>query len=86
MLSLNTCNGCHNIETGATFRQVVPNAFGTPAFLSGFLTGTVITDPAEIPGTWHFADLQRRALDLAELVNSPCLLSPFHFRPLNMTH
>jgi hypothetical protein len=86
MLSLNTCNGCHNIETNATFRQVVPNAFGTPAFLSGFLTGTTANNPAEIPGIWHFADLERRALDLAELVSSPCLLKPLRFRPLNMTH
>lgn len=86
MLSLNTCNGCHNIETGTLFRQVTPNAFGTPATLSGFLTGTTVSNPAEIPGTWHFADLQRRAQDLAELVNSPCLLTPLHFRPLNMTH
>jgi hypothetical protein len=86
MLSLNTCNGCHNIETNATFRQVVPNAFGTPAFLSGFLTGTTVHDPAEIPGVWQFADLQRRAVDLADLVNGPCLFMPLHFRPLNMTH
>jgi hypothetical protein len=86
MLSLNTCNGCHNIETGALFRQVTPNGFGSPATLSGFLTGTTVSGPAEIPGTWHFADLQRRAQDLAELVNSPCLLTPLHFRPLNMTH
>lgn len=86
MLSLNTCNGCHNIETGTGFRQVIPNAFGSPATLSGFLLGIGISNPAEIPGHWHFADLQRRAIDLAELVNSPCLLTPFHFRPLNMAH
>lgn len=86
MLSLNTCNGCHNIETGTGFQHVTPNGFGSPAGLSGFLTGTTVLDPAEIPGTWHFADLQRRAQDLAELVNSPCLLTPLHFRPLNMTH
>jgi hypothetical protein len=86
MLSLNTCNGCHNIETGTNFRMVAPNAFGSAASISSFLLGTTVTDPAEIPGTWHFADLQRRAIDLANLVHSPCVLSPLHFRPLNMTH
>jgi len=86
MLSLNTCNGCHDVETGTGVRQVIPNDWGVPATLSGFLNGTTVSNPAEIPGTWHFADLQRRAIDLADLVNSPCLLTPFHFRPLNMTH
>jgi hypothetical protein len=66
--------------------MVAPNAFGSAASISSFLLGTTVTDPAEIPGTWHFADLQRRAIDLANLVHSPCVLSPLHFRPLNMTH
>ena len=87
MFSLNTCNGCHNIETGTLFRHVSPSlTFGNPATLSGFLTGITVTDPAEIPGTWQFADLQRRAQDLINLVNAPCIILPFQFRPLNMTH
>lgn len=87
MFSLQTCNGCHNIETGTNFRHVSPAlTFGNPAILSGFLTGTTVNDPAEIPGSWHFADLQRRAQDLVDFVNSPCLFIPFHFTPLNMTH
>jgi hypothetical protein len=87
MFSLNTCNGCHNLETGASFLQISPAiSFGSPASLSGFLTGTTVIDPAEIPGTWKFADLQRRAQDLIDLVNSPCLFIPLHFRPLNMVH
>lgn len=87
MFSLNTCNGCHNIETGASFLQISPaTSFGNPASLSGFLTGTTVIDPAEIPGVWKFADLQRRAQDLIDLVNSPCLLIPLHFKPLNMVH
>ncbi|HEV9036708.1 MAG TPA: choice-of-anchor X domain-containing protein [Puia sp.] len=87
MLSLQTCDGCHNIETGTLFRHVSPPlTAGSPALLSGFLVGTTVTDPAEIPGTWKFADLQRRAQDLVDLVNSPCVFIPFHFAPLNMTH
>ena len=87
MFSLQTCDGCHNIETGTLFRHVSPSSTaGSPALLSGFLTGTTVTDPAEIPGVWHFADLKRRAQDLADLVNSPCIFIPFHFTPLNMTH
>jgi len=87
MFSLNTCNGCHNIETGTNFLQIAPaTSFGSPALLSGFLNGITVTDPAEIPGTWKFADLQRRAQDLIDLVNSPCLFIPLHFKPLNMTH
>ena len=87
MLSLQTCNGCHNIETGTLFRHVSPAlAPGAPASLSGFLTGTTVKDPAEIPGEWQFADLKRRAQDLVDLVNGPCVFIPFHFQPLNMTH
>jgi hypothetical protein len=53
MFSLNTCNGCHNIETGSSFLQIAPaTTFGNPAFLSGFLTGITVVDPAEIPGIW----------------------------------
>jgi hypothetical protein len=41
-LSLNTCNGCHGEESHTGFLHVGPVSFGTPANLSGFLTGETI--------------------------------------------
>lgn len=40
VLSLNTCSGCHGGETQTFFTHVDPAPFGSPAGLSGFLTGT----------------------------------------------
>lgn len=39
ILSLNTCSGCHGGETQTFFTHIDPAPFGTPAGLSGFLTG-----------------------------------------------
>ena len=78
ILSLNTCSGCHGGETQTDFRQVIPNGFGTAATLSGFLTGLpAVPDAAARPagGPVHnrpFSDLLRRALDLQNLVQTPC--------------
>jgi hypothetical protein len=68
--SLNTCNGCHSsAETGVPFLQISPRFPGNEAFLSGFLTGTTIPDPATgVPRT--FNDLRRRNLDLKAVVCS----------------
>ena len=38
--SLNTCSGCHSGETQTGFTMIDPVPYGTPARLSGFLTGT----------------------------------------------
>jgi hypothetical protein len=72
--SLNTCNGCHNPETRTPFTHVGPRAIGTPAALSCFLTGIGcdVTDPADDSPTRHFADLDRRAQRLADLVGREC--------------
>jgi hypothetical protein len=73
LFSLGTCNACHAGETQTAFTHVKPAPFGTPAGLSGFLTGISVVDPADGSPTRLFNDLQRRAVDLDALVNSRCL-------------
>ncbi len=82
-LSLNTCSGCHGadaIDPGfdPPFYHVDPNSpGGSPARLSRFLTGTgssPIPDPSPISGVGRdFADLDRRAVDLQDLLATGCL-------------
>jgi hypothetical protein len=67
LFSLNTCNGCHGREAGIPdFLQIRPRSAGSEATLSGFLTGTVITDPVSSQQR-TLNDLQRRADDLKAL-------------------
>jgi hypothetical protein len=61
--ALNTCNGCHSIETGVNFLQISPRSPGSEAFLSGFLTGTRVQDPVTFQ-LREFNDLARRRADL----------------------
>lgn len=88
---LNTCNGCHTTETGTAFTHVGCREFGSfvEAPLSGFLTGiSGVPDPRSPAlagvGPYSFADLDRRVIDLDELVNCPC--NPFHLiaQPLSI--
>lgn len=74
--ALNTCNGCHTLdETDTPFRHVTA---ASPVKLSGFLTGTTVADP--IDGTLReFNDLERRAADMEELLNTSCLLESTKF-------
>jgi hypothetical protein len=66
--SLNTCNGCHSSEEAGVFFLQVGNRFpGQEAFLSGFLTGTTVTDPVTFQPRTH-NDLARRNRDLHALV------------------
>lgn len=75
--ALNTCGGCHRVETGTPFLQVgfpvdhdLPRSLGAPAELAGFLTGIEIEDPVD-PGVLRsFDDLERRREDLVELIQS----------------
>jgi hypothetical protein len=83
--SLQTCNGCHLGETQTGFTHIGPAPFGIPARLSGFMTGIGVADPADGLPIREFNELQRRAADLDELVNTPCLVELFH-KPLRMTH
>lgn len=109
VFSLNTCSGCHGGETQTGFTHVSPVNFGAPAPLSRFLTGDParidglfqVTDAANrplgaAPAVRGFADLDRRADDLEDLVNKPCipifhskvfaLAEILRFRPVAMTH
>ncbi len=73
--SRNTCNGCHNAETGTSNTHVNPMLDpGAPSQLSGFLTGiTGVPDPAGAAVTRDFADLERRKVDLASTASLGCL-------------
>lgn len=68
LFALNTCNGCHSLdETGTSFLHISPRFPGDQASLSGFLTGTTISDP-ETGDTRTFNDLGRRNADLRAIV------------------
>jgi len=92
ILSLNTCNSCHTLETGTSFTHVFPRGFNQASQLSGFLLGGASFIPGEKftvpdfdfndnPGVFYnYADLSRRIQDLWQCVNCPC---PFDvIRPL----
>lgn len=69
--SVNTCNGCHGRpETGTTFKQVEPRNVGSASVLSGFLTGTSVTDMCGV--NHNFNDIERRRVDLCQLLNKTC--------------
>ena len=75
--SFNTCNACHAGETRTPFTHINPTTpLGSPAALSGFLTGINVMDPAFGSPTRHFADLARRQSDLVGVANSVCLAFP----------
>ncbi|WP_347332880.1 hypothetical protein [Marinimicrobium locisalis] len=72
-LGLNTCSGCHQIETGTNFAHLHYNTQpGQPAILSGFLTGTSLPDPRNASITHQFGDLAMRANKLEELASQAC--------------
>ena len=62
-IAVNTCNGCHGNETGTNFLHISNRAMGTPAALSGFMTGMDVTDPVS-GEVRHMNDLARRQADL----------------------
>jgi hypothetical protein len=72
--SLNTCNGCHGPESNTTFLQISPRFPGSEAFLSPFLTGTTVTDPAGQTRTLN--DLGRRKTDFTSVVCGPTDAGP----------
>ncbi len=97
VFSLNTCSGCHGGETQTFFTHIEPSPFGTEASLSGFLTGISVLDaanrPTGSPTTRSFNDLQRREMDLDNLVNNTCISIPMidlaqklRFEPIRMVH
>jgi hypothetical protein len=71
IFSVNTCNGCHGTtETGVLFKQVEPRPANVASTLSGFLTGTSVTDICGIPH--NFNDIDRRRVDLCQLLDKTC--------------
>jgi len=78
LFSLNTCNACHAGETRTPFTHISPTTPpGSPAALSGFLTGITVTDPAGFGApTRTFNDLARRQSDLVGVASSVCLAFP----------
>ena len=86
IVSLNTCNACHTLETGTTFTHVTPRSFGVQSSLSGFLFGASVPDPSGCSGvTYSYFDLARRVQDLNALVTCGCAAEVAHI-PLGMTH
>jgi hypothetical protein len=74
--ALNTCSGCHNLETGTFgFLHVAPRARGQATTLSGFLTGETVQDPVNHK-TLKFNDLARRRAVLVELLTHGALATP----------
>lgn len=72
-LALNTCSGCHQVETGTPFAHLDYNTpVGAPAILSGFLTGTSLPDPRNGAIMRNFNDLARRATDLDHVAAMSC--------------
>lgn len=72
-LALNTCSGCHQMETATPFAHLDYNSVpGLPAQLSGFLTGITVPDPRNPAVPRHFNDLARRAADLNVAATMSC--------------
>lgn len=72
-LALNTCSGCHQMETSTSFAHLDYNSIpGMPAQLSGFLTGISVPDPRNPAIMRNFNDLARRAADLNLAATMSC--------------
>ena len=75
--ALNTCSGCHQAETGAPFLHVGSRFPGEETPLSGFLVGGVTSDP--VSGAMRsFSDLERRMIDLCDLVDDEATEEAVH--------
>jgi hypothetical protein len=75
--AMTTCGGCHVDETGTGFLHVgfpqdhnLPRSLGSPAQLSGYLTGVDLPDPVDGETMRHFSELERRKEDFQELLDS----------------
>ncbi len=85
--SLGTCSGCHFTETNTPFVHINPSSpIGTPAALSGFLTGINMNDPVvpATPRSYH--DLQDRKNRIDAIQGSPCFILGLFNQPRRMVH
>jgi hypothetical protein len=91
--AVNTCSGCHRNETDTSFYHIEPTGFGLQPKLSAFLVGDGAGGPLQLPDELvsfgapvrEFNDLQRRRVDLANLVASLCIFQ-VPFQPLTSVH
>lgn len=75
--SLNTCNGCHRQETGTNFTHIGWSApIGSPASLSGFMTGITISDPVVTSTSRTFNDIAQRNVALHAFATASCSRTP----------
>lgn len=73
--SLATCNACHGGETNTFFTHigsVGTRSPGSPAALSGFLTGIDVTVPVT-GGIHHYADLAERKTAMNNILTNSCI-------------
>ncbi len=72
IFSLNTCAGCHGLETRTSaFTQVSTRLPGHASTVSGFLGGeTGVPDLCNI--NHNFNDIERRRVDLCQLLSKTC--------------
>lgn len=75
LLAVNTCDGCHGGETSTSFLHVNNRSKGQIASLSGFLTGTTVSDPVSGKSR-TFNDLARRRTDFANFLCSATAPAP----------
>jgi hypothetical protein len=78
-----TCNGCHSSETGTVNIHVKPRGPTDISAISDFLTGSNMPklDPVTVGLSHSFSDLERRAQDMAILLNTDCSINPNDFGP-----
>jgi hypothetical protein len=90
LFSLNTCNGCHSLETGSHFAHIESRRFHEEAVLSGFLIGAGDGNPLEVTDPVSgevrtFNELDQRSADLRAL-DSGQVFPVMSFRSSTRTH
>jgi hypothetical protein len=90
LFSLNTCNGCHSLETGTHFAHIESREFDAEARLSEFLMGAGQGNPLEVPDPVSgelrtFNEVEMRSADLRAL-DSGHVFPVMSFRSTTRTH
>ncbi|MEO8381535.1 MAG: hypothetical protein ABI779_17880 [Acidobacteriota bacterium] len=85
--SLGTCSGCHFTETNTPFVHINPSSpIGSPAALSGFLTGINMNDPVVTATPRSYHDLQDRKNRIDAIQGTPCFILGLFNQPRRMVH
>lgn len=61
--ALNTCSGCHTVETDTGFLHINPRPVNAVAALSGFLNGFIVVNDPVVDGVTHEFDEPQRRID-----------------------